>query len=399
MSNPRRPSLRPSGAKRWLSCKASPGLISRLVGVPEDSGSYANEGTKAHELAAACLLKGWDGELFDDKEMLGHVRGYYDLVVGHAKGNVIAVEQPLPLWYDPASPPGTTDAIIVQEDGKRVFIDDLKYGAGVSIQAKQNPQLAIYARSAMEYYGETYPFTDSTLVTLCIYQPRIVGEEPVRLWALSYKELKAFCAEIETTAHSILADPFNQPYAPSDEACQFCPAQAVCKARAEYLLGELPLNDAEELLESQSPPPELPSPELLTLEQLAKVVGVSKHLVKWLNDCKEHGEKLLTEGKPFPGFKLVAGKSNRAWTDEADAEKFLRGMFRREAIYTEKLVSPTQAEKMMNAKTTRDRSWTRFAELVTKPVGGPSMVPQDDPREAIVPGAQPQEEFVDESLL
>lgn len=391
-------SLRPSAAKRWMACRASPGLVATLRLAPTDS-PWADEGTKAHEHAAKALLTGWNDDAFDgDIEMAHYVKGYYELVRSHADepGRLLMVEQPLPLFYDPDAEPGTTDAAIIQEDGTAVFIDDLKYGAGVSIAAEGNVQLAIYALSVVEAYKDVYDFTDDTVVTLSIYQPRIADEPALRQWVLTLRQLREFCAPVGATVQSIKAEPFNQPFSPSDSTCQFCPAQAVCAERARFLLGELPLNDPEDLLEGKTPE-EFPAPEELTLEQVANIVRAKKSLVKWLNDCEEFGTTLLASGKEFPGFKLVAGRSIRKWSDEEVAAKFLRGMFRRHQIFEEKLVSPTQAEKMMKQKgNCRPSSWKKFEEIVSKPGGGPTLAPLDDPRPALNEQADPKQEFQSE---
>lgn len=388
---PRRPNLRPSGSKRWLTCTASAGLIARLEIVGEDEGSpYANEGTLAHECAAACLRHGFDESYFEGNlEMASYVKGYVDFIQKKVKPETtLFVEQEMPIFYD-VETRGTTDAAVVHNDGSKVFIGDLKYGAGVSVQARDNTQLAIYALSLVR--SMEYEFTPKTLVTICIYQPRIAEEEPVRLWALTLEELETFCAEIQATATSILADPVEQDYVPSDSTCQFCPASAVCAARAAYLLGELPREANPLRVEGE----ELADPEQLSLAELARIVASRKHIAKWLTDCEEYAAKLLMEGKPFPGHKLVAGRGVRKWIDdEAVVEKFLRGMFRRHEIYTEKLVSPTQAEKLMKAKgNVRKSSWAKFEDHMAKTTGGPTLASIDDPRPALNEQAVPEEEF------
>lgn len=418
--------LRPSGSKRWLNCQASPGVIARL-GLGNESSTYADEGTEAHALAALAFNSTWEhaAKSCDNKEMLAYVKGYYDHVKSHANkpDDVHLVEQPVRLFYAPKLPPlepgevdnkedhGTADSIVVRGGGAKVFIDDLKYGAGISVQAKKNTQLAIYAYSAMLMLEDLYEFTDKTLVTLCIYQPRIASEEPRRLWVLSYKDLRDFCLNIQATAESILADPDTKTFAPAEDTCQFCPMASQCIARAAFLLGELPVEDEAPsakdavltALPDEEPHLELVDPALLTHEQLSKVLSVKKHLVKYLNECEAFVHELLTKGGSFPGYKLVAGRSNRQWVNEEDADKFLRGMFKPGDMYTQKLISPTQAEAMMKTKPRRKTSWERFEQLVTKPTGGPTLAPEDDKRPALQMKVDVNEEFapptVGEELL
>lgn len=48
--------LGPSGASRWMAC---PGSVRLSAGLPDESSPFAEEGTKAHELAEICLKQGY----------------------------------------------------------------------------------------------------------------------------------------------------------------------------------------------------------------------------------------------------------------------------------------------------------------------------------------------------
>lgn len=85
--------LSPSSAERWMTC---PGSVALSKGAPDDSSSFADEGTDAHELAAKCLESGKDaadfiGETMGKGNVVGadmafHVQGYVDYVRDIVRG-------------------------------------------------------------------------------------------------------------------------------------------------------------------------------------------------------------------------------------------------------------------------------------------------------------------------
>jgi len=87
----------------------------------------------------------------------------------------------------------------------------------------------------------------------------------------------------------------------------------------------------------------------------------------------------INHGVEVPGYKVVEGRSKRVFSDikgvvEAAAEAGYTDVYKKE------LISLTEFEKMMGKK--------RFAEVlgkyVLKPPGKLSLVPESDPRDAVV---------------
>ena len=78
------------------------------------------------------------------------------------------------------------------------------------------------------------------------------------------------------------------------------------------------------------------------------------------------------------GYKLVEGRSNRKYTDEAAVEETLRAAnYRKKDIFkAPELLGITAMEKLLGKR--------RFEELldslVIKPPGRPTLVSEDDPR-------------------
>jgi len=387
--------LRPSDANRWLTCRASPGfIVANADKIPEDDSSvYAEEGTRAHDAAAEALLIG-EMPTGLPSDMLEYVEGYVDRI-GQYRATLngeLYVEERVPLFFD-GSRKGFIDAAIIKPDGSSVIIADLKYGMGVSVQARDNPQLGIYGLSFMKAYAKQYNFTDETLVTLVIYQPRVIGEQAIRLWALTYAALKEYGQDINDTADIIKASPNHQPFVASESACKFCPASPFCAAQAAHLLGELPNEpqDVAEILEvvEDKPTITLDDPDVLDAAALARIVAIASPLTKWLENCKAYAKQQLEAGQAVEGFKLVEGRSNRTWKDTDAAEVFLKKFFKVSDLYKMKLVSFPQAEKLFKErKGTRKDTLEAFQEMFHKPPAGNTMVANSDKRPAISTAAE-----------
>ena len=243
--------LAPSASERWTSCTAS--IVA--CGDTKDEGSiYANEGTEAHNYAEAVLSSKLDIDAVPD-DFRPHVKFYTDHCQKLIQPGFDAyIESKVPLFYDPEST-GTMDFAVVSEDVVRVR--DYKHGAGVLVEAQDNPQLAIYALSLIRDLQESgmYAFGPATLVDIGIVQPRHHADVPIRLWAVSLADLEEFCKGIEYAAlqvregmrrinewklHNDGEPDLNEvapalKFAPSAEACRWCPIKGRCEARAKWL--------------------------------------------------------------------------------------------------------------------------------------------------------------------
>lgn len=391
--------LRPSGSKRWLSCPASVKHIQGLIDdgtIKDESSSYADEGSLAHALAAIQLGKEveYDPEWYDlyyCEEMQGYVDDYVHFVQldvpPEDHDHTVLIEQGVTLFYHPEAPQGTADAVIINNTTQHMYIKDLKYGMGVSVQAEDNTQLMIYAMSVLKEYHELGVVggnLEDWAITMQIYQPRVIGEEAVREWCITYKTLENECRPITVAAERHLDDKgWDMPYGPSEEACRFCPAAAGCSAHADYLLGELPLDPRSKDVK------DMPKPTTMSADDIARVVSVQKQLVKWMGKVESYAKDSLLEGKEIPGYQLVKTLRNRAWADEEDAEKFLRRHFPKDVCTPPKLVSPTTAEALLKkkAKTKKMRpsTWDNFESLFLRDEGNPALATLDDKREPFLP--------------
>lgn len=376
-------SLRPSSAKRWTHCKASPGfLLKNAARLGPDSSRYADEGTEAHGHGETALVFGLDMVTgCNDPEMLKHVTGYHDFVMSHKfPGATLVVERKVELfYYPPDGHKGTVDAAWLHP--KRIIIDDLKYGAGVNVEAEQNEQLGIYARSLVEEFRDKYPeWCDATPVSLSIYQPRIKGYAPFKTWDLTLGELIDFTDAIADVADDIMEDPYNQPFAADPEGwCRFCKAQAFCRAYAESLLGEMQLAP---MVEEPVTIATLPKPETLPPEVLADIYAKAPGIVKWLGTITKFvTASVLNEDtrKDFPGYKVVrGGGTHRKWKNEAEAEAALSLFLAPHQLRKQpSLLSPAQAEELLKGQD------FPLSDYYIKPEGPLTVVPVTDSRPAL----------------
>jgi hypothetical protein len=85
------------------------------------------------------------------------------------------------------------------------------------------------------------------------------------------------------------------------------------------------------------------------------------------------------------GFKLVTGKSNRAWSDTDAAQKLLSQHLKLDVTRPRAdLISPHKAEQALKNKELSKRFQTRLHSLITKPEGKPTLVAETDPRPALL---------------
>jgi len=96
-----------------------------------------------------------DGEFrfLVDEEMVESVQMYLDHVRSRVKKGkgTLDVEQKLDMTHLHPDIWGTGDATYYDARDQWLFVDDLKYGKGVSVDIEDNPQLMLYGAGAVDH--------------------------------------------------------------------------------------------------------------------------------------------------------------------------------------------------------------------------------------------------------
>jgi hypothetical protein len=375
--------LSPSKAHRFLACPAS--LLAE-DGYPETTSKYADEGVKAHEYAAKRLDGGRDLIVpIADLEMESAVNTYCEAIWAMTEGaELFLVEQKLDTSgvYGYPDQSGTGDCIAVVD--KELQVHDLKYGRGVAVYAPENWQLIIYGLAALEL---TELMIDGEIeqVRLVIHQPRLGSVSEAVYTIAEMMEYKKELQERTQLAIELYTGKDCQPghYNPGEKQCKFCRHKANCEVFQNYCLSLLDdgfkdLTTAEELKKGLK----AVDGKLLPVERLSIIMQNAELISDLLSTVQKRVAELLHGGEDVPGFKLVLGKmGNRSWEDEAKAEEKLKSMrLKQGEMYKKKIISPTDAEKLLKE---RPRAWNDLQAFITRAEGKPVVAPVSDKREAI----------------
>ena len=357
--------LSASSSHRWLNCNPSARLEQEFADRETDA---AAEGTAAHALCEHKLRRALKMRSkkpispYDCDEMDAYTDAYVEFVMEalaeakqECKDPLVLIEQKLDFSCYVPEAFGTADCLVVSDKFLRVI--DMKYGQGILVNAEQNPQVMLYALGALRLFDSLYDITE---VSMSIYQPR---RENVSTWTISVDELNAW-AENVLKPKAELAHKGEGDYLPGPW-CQFCKAAVKCRARAEEKLQLARFEFA--------PPP------LLSDEEIEEILTKLDDLTKWASEIQAYAQDAaINHGKVWQGFKLVATRTNRRYTDE---EAVIQAA--KEAGYTDifkkSLIPITEMEKLMGKK----NFTSILGSLVEKPQGRPTLVPVTDKRPAL----------------
>lgn len=382
--------LNPSAADRWTTCTASPQFIlDNWDRVPaSDDTKFNREGTTAHEVAAA-MLQDREPDIKDsykcpvpvDGEMRLHAWNYWEYVRGLMEpGATLLVEQKLPLWYMPERN-AIVDAAVINGDSLHVI--DYKYGAGVVVSPVGSLQAAIYARALEKSLLKFNVFLrDDFPVTIHIYQPRgrAANDGAEHTWQTNWREIDGLGTWQISQAADYIQNKVTEylNFAPSEKACQWCPAKGFCPARQQHFA-----KDIEALQVIPAGDKHLLPVKTVSVQQLANILKHKAAIEKWLSDAYTYALQYMSEGNTVPGYKLVLSRGgNRKWSDPKQAAKLLleKTILRKNEVIEERVISPTEAEELLG----KNKLSADLTRLVVRAAGWPTIAPEDDPRESLL---------------
>lgn len=382
--------LSASSASRWLKCTAAPRYEEQF---PENTTDYAEEGRLAHAICELKVIKQFttqltprtfttrlkklkDNPLYQDEmdktsdlylEHLTEKAMQYD-----TKPNV-AVEVRVDFAEYVPEGFGTCDCIMI--GGDTLNITDYKHGKGVPVSAENNPQMRLYALGALKRYAPIYGNTIKK-VCMTIDQPRIQTEPSSE--TITVEELLAWGESIKPAAAKAYMG--LGTFCPG-EHCRFCRGKAKCKARADQ---NTALEEFKDCVPQNGEKPPLFGQGTLTDEEIGDLLIRGQELVAWYKDLEEYALSTILKGGTIPGWKAVAGRSNRTFTDQdAAIAAVIAAGYDEALVYERKPKTLTELEKLMGKAEFADK----LGSFVVKPVGKPTLALLTDKREAYNPAA------------
>jgi hypothetical protein len=356
-----------STAKRVINCPGSVALVNKMS--PKPSSEHADRGTLLHDAISAILEdqsvdvigRTYEGqvltqELYDekimvalalldevdpDKEMLYEVEtrvGFGDLLPGVF---------------------GSTD--LVGRIGNRAIVLDWKFGDGVVVDAEDNDQLMFYAAASMRTPEAAWAFEGATEIECVIIQPPMI-----KRWVTTKERIAQFEQELVKAVKA--AQQPDAKLAVGDH-CRWCAGKPICPKMTGAVDRALQVQLKE-----------------IDVDMLGRYLKNADLLEDWIKDLRGLALQLLEKDLPVPGYKLVAKRGARQWTNETKALEALHdlGIPRAELLKPEELLSPAQMEKVL-----KKRKMALPDDLVVSVSSGTTLASEDDPRPAVLQiGAQ-----------
>lgn len=387
-------------ARNW-HCAGALAMAERAPAQKESV--HAARGTACHQIAEKCLRLNHDWsnspgdflgsiektkefEIEIDEELVSsaqeyvdYVRGRYDCSETSAQSVSLEIEQRFTL--NSLNPPfdagGTADAVLHFYRDKLLEVVDLKNGMGV-VDVKGNPQLRTYALGALL----ANPGLDVDHVKVTIVQPRAPHKDGrIRSETFHVADLMEWTADLVAAMrrskqaldeyavakdNAVLFDEWVEKWL-NPGKCKFCPAEGFCPKLKKHALDVAGVwFDDRDQAQIANKPGEL-SPE-----ELAKTLDSLDLLEDWIKAVRGFAHTLAETGVEIPGYQLSEKIGNRRWSlPEASIATALTNEagLDDDQIYTKKLITPAQADKLLGAKRK-----SLIEPWVERPVTGTNLV-------------------------
>lgn len=392
--------LSPSGAKRWMACPGSIQMFEKF-GVENKTSRFAVEGTVAHKVHELCLSNNKRAE-----EYLGRDIEADGMVFKVNQNMVDAVQLSLDYIYDrietaeglrvevkvevrtslkylgiPGLDGGTVDVILLfWEDDQLVEVEvfDYKHGAGVAVEAIDNPQVMSYGLGVAAEYN----LKDETPVKITISQPRVHHPDGlIRSWDITTEDLVNWQDKELVPAAEATLDP-DAPLVPSDSGCRFCGAAGNCPKLFEH---------AQEvaMMDFDNDEVAIPDVQKLSADQKRFVMDHAAMLRAFIVAVEDQVKSEVDNGsKAYEGhYKLVRKTKHRKFTDDATDELVspLFDYLAHDDVFEEKPRSMAKIEQRLKKAIGAKQAKEIMSDITTKPEGELVIAHNTDKRKAVRP--------------
>lgn len=353
-----------STASRVIKCPASVALCAKMPQRP--SSKYADEGTLLHNAIAEILEHPLDppesivGFKYKELEV---TQDLYDDKIVPALKSLAEVDPDYEMQYTVESEvdfgdylPGVFgSADLIGRMGDKAIVLDWKFGSGVIVNAEENYQGMFYAAAAMRTDKTKWAFEDAKEIEIIIVQP-----PEMRRWVTTPERIKEFEQQL-----AIAVKEAKRKDAPmqSGSHCRWCAAKPICPIMTDSVARstQLALKDLK--------------PDLI-----ATYLQQADMLEDWIKDLRELAQQMLEADVRVPGYKLVAKRARREWISEDKTLVKLANLgIELDELIEENVISPAKAEKVL-----KKHKLVLPEELVTAISSGSTLVPESDPRPAML---------------
>lgn len=394
--------LSPSSSHRWLHCPGSVQANSEITTSGDDSNEYSRLGTAAHALLESCLVVGSAPDTFMgthiagkdhppvDQDMCDAVQIALDYVEEYidtygAENLTVFTETRVPIGPQIDVPAelcnGTSDLIIAHNDHSICSVIDYKHGAGVKVDAKENPQCMMYMAGARELLGKFKKYKS------VVIQPRAGKRRPVDEWECTDTVLRKFLdAKARPAAHAAL-----QPNAPriAGQHCKgtYCRAAPTCRAYRNKVMSVATVEFGA--LEDD------PDPNVIPIEEYAQILEHAEMIEAWLHAVRGHALQVLERDRnAIPGWTTGWSRRTRQWEDETGLIKYCRKLkLNEDEFMPRSLLSYTQLTKLLSRRTPKSKRRRGAAAAEPPPNPLEAYVTYSVPKLKLVRAGDPADDF------
>ena len=206
---------------------------------------------------------------------------------------------------------------------------------------------------------------------MAIVQPRL---DSVSEWQITRTELERWGNEV-VKPRAELAFKGEGEFSPSEDTCRWCGIRSTCRYAYKAATAVSDFADKE--------------PATLSAAEVSEALEKGKQLVSWYRSLEDYALTTVLSGGEIPGYKAVAGRAVRSFTDgDAALERIQNAGWKEELLYERKPLSLAALEKLVGKQAFADIC----SDLIVMPPGKPTLVPESDKRPPLKP-ISAQEDF------